>query len=60
MTVITIKQKVYAKIDELENLLQLCTKDGETFAYNNANYDEWAAETNIAISTLRDIAKQVD
>jgi hypothetical protein len=60
MTVNTIKQKVYAKIDELENLLQLCTKDEETFAYNNANYDEWAAEANIAISTLRDIAKQVD
>jgi hypothetical protein len=60
MTVNTIKQKVYAKIDELENLLQLCTKDGETFAYNSANYDEWAAEANIVISTLRDVVKQVD
>ena len=50
----TIKEQLFDKLAELEDLLQKTTCEGEAFADNNDTYDDWAAEINRALSTLTD------
>ncbi len=50
----TTKQQLFAKLAEVQDLLEQATCDGEQFADNLQNYNEWAAEINIALRTLTD------
>lgn len=50
----TVKQQLFNKLAEVQDLLQQATCDGEQFADSLQNYNDWAADINIALTTLTD------
>lgn len=48
------KQQLFAKLAEVQDLLEQATCDSETFTDNLQNYNEWAADIDIALRTLTD------
>lgn len=50
----TTKQQLFAKLAEVQDLLEQATCDGETFAENFDTDMGWAAELGTALRTLTD------
>lgn len=50
----TTKQQLFAKLAEVQDLLEQATCDGETFAENFDADMGWAAELGTALRTLTD------
>jgi hypothetical protein len=50
----TTKQQLFAKLAEVQDLLQNSTCDSETFAQSLQADIGWAAELDIALRTLTD------
>lgn len=50
-----VKQQLFAKLAEVQDLLQQATCDGEQFADSlQNNNDNWTADINAALTTLTD------
>lgn len=56
-----LRNKILDQLDLLQTLLESTTCDGENYSDNKDEYDDWAAEIDVALETLRDtVARYVD
>ena len=49
-----VKQQLFAKLAEVQDLVKQATCDGEQFTDSLQNNNDWAADIDIALRTLTD------